>query len=66
MTTEIPLKRKYLLGGKSRYKSGYAGNNNKAKLHRTLTAAEVARHEAQPQKVMVLLPSGKVRMRTVK
>lgn len=62
MATNIPLKRKYLTAEKGRYRAGYSGNNNKAKLHRALTDREKALHAAQPAKVMILLPNGKVRM----
>jgi hypothetical protein len=65
MTVELRLKRKYLTGGKGRYKSSAGGNNQAARQHRELTPAEKARHLAQPVKVMRLLPNGKVRMVTV-
>lgn len=65
MTTPIPLKLKYRVPHKSRYKGTYGGNNNPARPHRTLTAQEIALHAAQPKKIMVLLPSGKLRMMTV-
>jgi hypothetical protein len=65
MAVEIPLKRKYRVGGKGRYKSNAGGNNQAAKQHRELTPAEKALHLAQPVKVMRLLPNGKVRMMRV-
>jgi hypothetical protein len=64
MAIEIPLKRKYLQGGTSRHKSK-TGNNQTAKLHRQLTATEIALHAAQPCRVMLLQANGKVRMITV-
>lgn len=60
--TPIPLKLKYRVPHKSRYRAGYMGNNSKAKLHRKLTEREIALHAAQPEKVMVMTSSGKVRM----
>jgi len=63
--TPIRLKRKYLVGGKSRYHAGYGGNNNPAKQHRKLTEAEIARHLAQPVKVMVIKNNGPARMSIV-
>lgn len=65
MTVEIALKRKYRTGGKSRYKSGYGGNSRPARQKHKLTQREIDLHLRQPQKVMVLTASGKVRMVTV-
>lgn len=60
---EIPLKLKYRsIKSRGRYHSGYGGNNNKAKPHRQLSPAELARHAAQPVMIRIVLPSGKSKM----
>lgn len=63
--TPIRLKRKYLVGGKSRYHAGYGGNNNPAKHGHPLTDKERALHARQPNKVMVIRGNGPARMITV-
>jgi hypothetical protein len=60
---EYPLKYKYRSPKpRGRYHSGYGGNNSKAKPHRQLSQAELARHAAQPHMIRIVLPSGKSRM----
>lgn len=66
MAEEIRLKRKYLVGGKSRQKSAAGGNNRAARQHLPLTERDKALHAAQPVRVMHLQPNGKIRMITVK
>ncbi len=64
MSIEIPLKAKYLRGGKTRHKSK-TNNNQTARQHRQLTPVEVELHAAQPVRVMHLQKNGKIRMITV-
>lgn len=59
---EIKLKRKYLVGGKSRYHARYSGNNNPARHGHPLTEKEKALHARQPNKVMVIRANGPARM----
>jgi hypothetical protein len=66
MAVEIPLKRKYRIGGKSRYSAGKGGNSQQAKPHRELTTADRALHAVQPLRVMWLQPNGKIRMITIR
>lgn len=65
MPVEIKLKLKYRTGGRGKYKSPSGGNNRAARQHRELTPVERALHAAQPVRVMMLQPNGKVRMVTV-
>jgi hypothetical protein len=65
MATELRLKLKYKVGGKSRYHGSYGGNSRPAKLHRQLTDREKALHAAQPKKIMLLQANGKRKMVTV-
>lgn len=64
MSTDVTLNKfKYRAPKpRGRYHSGYGGNNSKAKPHRQLSSAELARHAAQPVMVRLVLPSGKSRM----
>lgn len=60
---EIPLRRKYTTHFVAkRNKNGRSDNHKAKRLHRELTASELALHERQPRKVMHLLANGKTRM----
>jgi hypothetical protein len=64
---EIPLKRKYTAAKrKGKYRADYTGHAGRKMSRRKLTARELALHEAQPVKVMVLLANGKRRMQTTR